>query len=68
MLESFDDDFKKSFSDLLRKNYDEFVSHTAEAVNKISYKIKELTSKIRSLQNDLSNYRTSTNMDVDFYM
>ena len=67
MLESFDEDFTKSFSDLLRKNYEDFVSYTV-AVNKISYKVKELTTKIRSLHNDLSNYRTSTNMDVDFYM
>ena len=68
MIESFDDNFKKSFGELLRINYEDFVFYTEEAVNTISDTVEELTSRITSLQSDLSDYKTSTNMDVDFYM
>ena len=67
MINSFDEDFRGNFIKLLKMNYDGFVSATDILLKNISVIINDLTEQVTRLQDDLSKYKTLTDMDVEFY-
>ena len=67
MINSFNEDFRGNFIKLLKMNYDGFVSATEKLLKNISVIINDLTEQVTRLQEDLSKYKTLTDMDVEFY-
>ncbi len=68
LLESFDTDMKSAIGELLADSYDNFLDHPVTMSEDIVDEVDNLIDLFAPLQTELSAYRASAKMDVNFYM